>query len=370
MSEYYPTAGGPAKGDALPPVAYLDWYIPSLKEMRTHNLSFSGLQFPWELEQISEVWKDHRKPGFDERDLVCEMFSVERKNVHLSMGATQAIGLAISAASRGGKVAVEMPSYGPVSQTARILGLETIQVNRIPNEGAWTIDRQVWKEVLEQVDLLMISPQLNPTGWSYTTSDRNWLVQTCEDLNVRIISDEVYSAADKDWIPFFIQSENCISISSLTKVHGLGVIRYGWILAAEEIISNVKKAFHHMEGMMSSPTIRIAEHIKHRLNEPLELIEKYREANLPILESCLKRLDLKWQPPPTGVFGAFRIPGVNTLEMINTIGKRHNLLAVPGCMFGENMDEWLRVGWSIEPSAFKAAIEVLEEVIREALDIT
>ena len=56
--------------------------------------------------------------------------------------------------------------------------------------------------------------------------------------------------------------------------------------------------------------------------------------------------------------------------MINTIGKRHDLLAVPGCMFGENMDEWLRVGWSIEPSVFKAAVEVLEEVIREALDIT
>ena len=38
-----------------------------------------------------------------------------------------------------------------------------------------------------------------------------------------------------------------------------------------------------MEGMMSSPSIRIVEHIKNRLHEPVELIEHYRE------KMCLSR---------------------------------------------------------------------------------
>ena len=62
----------------------------------------------------------------DDRRMVIEMYGVPVENVHLTHGATQAISM-ISATSRGGKVAVEMPSY-PLSQTARILGLKTVVV--------------------------------------------------------------------------------------------------------------------------------------------------------------------------------------------------------------------------------------------------
>ena len=36
------------------------------------------------------------------------------------------------------------------------------------------------------------------SGWMmYTESDREWLIETCKQNDVRIISDEVYSEADK-----------------------------------------------------------------------------------------------------------------------------------------------------------------------------
>ena len=54
MAGNYPTTGGPARGSEIPPVSYLQWYIPRLKENRKHNLSFSGLQFPGELEGIED----------------------------------------------------------------------------------------------------------------------------------------------------------------------------------------------------------------------------------------------------------------------------------------------------------------------------
>ena len=369
MQGHHPVSGGPAKGPQIPPVSYLKWYIPRLKEMRTHNLSFSGLQFPWDLDSIEDVWKDHRGPGIDDREMVSEMYGVPCENVHLCHGATQSINIAISAASRGGKVAVEMPSYGPLSQSARVLGLETIIVRRKPTDAAWIIDREEWSSVLSQVDLLMICPQLNPVGWSYTEEDREWIIETCRENDVRIISDEVYAAADKNWKPMFREGDNCITLSSLTKVHGLGVIRYGWIIASREIITNAENTFHNMAGMMSSPVIRIAEHVRDRLHEPVELIEHYREMNLPVLQDTLNRVGIKWNPPPYGVFGAFRVPGIDTMQMIDTIGKQHGLLAVPGCMFDSGLDDWLRVGWSIDPKSFAEAASVLETVLRTALDI-
>lgn len=370
MVAQHPVAGKPAKGNEVPPVSYLKWYIPRLKEMRPHNLSFSGLQFPWELGEFEDVWKNHRGPGVDDREIVSGMYDVPVENILLTHGATQAISIAISAASRGGKVAVEMPSYGPLSQTARILGLETIVVRREPGKNEWIINREEWESVLSQVDLLMICPQLNPVGWTYTDSDRRWLLSKCKEKDVRIISDEVYSGADRNWVPFFKESEDCVSISSFTKIHGLGEIRYGWMIASKEIIQNAENTFHNLAGIMSSPVIRIANRVKDRLNEPVELIEYYREKNLPVLENVLRRLGIEWTAPPYGVFGAFRIPNVNTMQMIDTIGKEHGLLAVPGCMFDSGLEEWLRVGWSIDPESFAKAAEVLEIVIRTAMDIT
>ena len=361
--DYFPKIGSAVRGESIPAVDYLKWYIPRLQEQRPHNLSFSGLQFPWELEQVEDVWRDHRKPGFDERSLIAQRYDVSEQMVHLCLGATQGITLAILAASKGGKVAVEMPSYGPVSQTARLLGLDTVAVHRRPEDGPWLIDRAEWQDTLSDVDMVIVTPQLNPVGWSYTEEDREWLVKTCDTLGVIIISDEVYAGADADWKPFFAEGENCITLSSFTKVHGLGVLRYGWIIASESLISIIANIFHNLEGMMSSPAIRIVEFIKHRLDEPIELIKKYRTMNLPVLEAMLQRIGIEWRPPPYGVFGAFRIPGVDTKEMIDTIGKEHGLLAVPGCMFSPGLDEWLRVAWSIDEEAFADSIKVLEKVI-------
>ena len=43
------------------------------------------------------------------------------------------------------------------------------------------------------------------SGWLdlYTDEDREWLIEACRRHDVRIISDEVYSGADRDWKPFF-----------------------------------------------------------------------------------------------------------------------------------------------------------------------
>ncbi|MEL0101267.1 MAG: hypothetical protein VW862_06165 [Euryarchaeota archaeon] len=125
-----------------------------------------------------------------------------------------------------------------------------------------------------------------------------------------------------------------------------------------------------MEGMMASPSLRIAVKVRSRFHEPVELIEEYRKRNIPVLQEALERLGINWTPPKHGVFGAFRIQGVDTLNMIDTIGKDLDLLAVPGCMFDSGLSEWLRVGWSIEPKDFAEAVSVLEEVIHKALNIT
>jgi len=42
-------------------------------------------------------------------------------------------------------------------------------------------------------------------------------------------------------------------------------------------------------------------------------------------------------------------------------------LAVPGSMFSDALKNWVRVAWSIEPRAFKLAVNALDESLSSAL---
>ena len=367
MPPFHPEVGKAARGASIPPVGYLKWYIECLEEQRPHNLSFSGLQFDWDLSEVEGAWLDHRRFGRDERDAVAQRYGVDVERVHLCLGATQGLTLALLAVCERGRIAVEMPSYGPVSQSARLLGMETVAVHRRPAATHWLIDREEWLTQLADVDAVVVTPQLNPNGWDYSESDRKWLVDTCREKGVHIISDEVYAEANSNWKGMYNEGEHCITVSSLTKVHGLGPIRYGWIIAAPHLIERIGDAFHNLAGQMCSSSVQFAEAVFPRLHEAEDKIREYREINLPLLVAALERLGIAWIPPPSGVFGAFRVQGVDTKTLIDGLGKENGFLAVPGCMFDEGLDEWLRVAWSIEPQSFAAAVEVLEKIIGIAM---
>ena len=49
-----PNLGEASGGGDFPPVNYLEWYEPRLARGVTHDLSQSGLAFPWDWEALNE----------------------------------------------------------------------------------------------------------------------------------------------------------------------------------------------------------------------------------------------------------------------------------------------------------------------------
>jgi aspartate/methionine/tyrosine aminotransferase len=379
---------GPAvAGGDIPSVAYLDWYIPMLLEKRTHDLSHSGIQYNWdwpqllvgEIEELDLWWSIGKG---DPRQLVADLEEVSLERIVCMHGVTNGIQIALMAAlkspsagdERMKRVAVEMPSYAPISQSARLMGLETIPYNRLPQEGhattkPWLIDRSGLEEILPSVGALVMTPILNPLGWDLTQDDRMWLAQITAKYDVAVISDEVYNHTLRsigEYKPMHLYGDHCISLSSLTKCHGLGPIRFGWLIASEEVASVAKKVFLNTNGMLSSPGVTMANAIWPHFHKPLQYICHLREKNLPLLESVLEKHCIEWQRPPSGVFGSFEIPGgISGFELVETLGAEHDFLAIPGEMFDPSLKNWLRVAWSIEPELFATAVSVLDEILSE-----
>jgi aspartate/methionine/tyrosine aminotransferase len=102
------------------------------------------------------------------------------------------------------------------------------------------------------------------------------------------------------------------------------------------------------------------------LDTAMDRITMLRQANLPRLQEVLAKHEIDWAPPPAGLFGAFKLPGgASAFEVVETLGKKHDLLAVPGCMFDESLADWLRVAWSIDADKFVAAMAALDALLSD-----
>ncbi len=75
-----------------------------------------------------------------------------------------------------------------------------------------------------------------------------------------MISSEVYldNAFDQGCLPAAACGPNMVSIGSLTKVHGLGGIRVGWIVAPDRILRRARQALDYLECNLPAPSESIA----------------------------------------------------------------------------------------------------------------
>ena len=90
MSSYWPRFSREGLTNSVPPIDYLEWYIPRLQETRTHNLSFSGMQYDWRLDKllgdsITELGKPHINDIIDPRAIIAERENVSVDNVLITL---------------------------------------------------------------------------------------------------------------------------------------------------------------------------------------------------------------------------------------------------------------------------------------------
>jgi len=386
MPTYWPRFDLSEFENSVPPIEYLDWYIPRLIQERKHNLSFSGMQYDWDIPKllkdgIYDIGKKHMGKIEDPRTIIAKREGVSVDNVLICHGATQGINLSLLATItklRSKKqnivVAVESPTYAPLPQSALILADEVIRIKRYPPKtgiGNWRINKEEWVLAIEKSDILMITPVSNPSGWNLNFDDRTWIADTAYQNNVSIIADEVYLdgyRSKTDYYPMHKYGNGNISINSLTKIYSLGQIRFGWIISDKDTIEIARRVFMTFSGSMASPTMRIAGAALHKLDEVDAAIKDYRKENLPKLRKVLKRFSIIWNEPEAGIFGCFELPNkILAEDFADGPCKDNNLLVIPGSMFCDSLKNWVRVAWSIEPKSFETAIYALEKALESAL---
>ena len=168
------------------------------------------------------------------------------ENILVTVGASEAnYILANTLLKKGDEIAVMQPTYKQFSGAAKNLG---VKVNSFSLEAGnnWALNRQ---ELLDAVNLntkviSLVNPN-NPTGKILSKDEMNAVVSIAQKFDAWLLADEVYSGAERHNVDatqsFFGLYEKVIIANGLSKAYGLPGLRIGWVVAPENIITELWK---------------------------------------------------------------------------------------------------------------------------------
>src|SRR5262249_5370826 len=163
--------------------------------------------------------------------------ALSEHDVCTTIGATEALSLALRAVARPGDViAVESPAYFGVLQAIEGLGLRALEIPAHPRSG---IDVSAFEELIrsQPVRAVMVTPTIsNPLGSIMPDDERERLVRITRRADIPIIEDDVYGelvfdgSRPRPLRAFAGASEDShvIIVNSVSKTLAPGY-RVGWI---------------------------------------------------------------------------------------------------------------------------------------------
>ena len=264
------------------------------------------------------------------------------------------------------------PHFGPLHLVAEGIGakldVQTLDFDTPQNRNGWSLDVDQWCERLRAnaskttnaTQLAVINFPHNPTGAMVSKQQLTQMVSACSEHNNWLFSDEVFRGLEYDnsdqLPPVASLYDKGISLGVISKGHGLGGVRVGWVACKNtpllkrlveikeylSICNSVADEFLTLLALKNSDTI-LTKH-RQQAKSNLTLLEKNRDL-LP---------HLKWASPKAGILLYPQLIGEESadnfvLDILDTTGA----LALPGDCFGHGRNHF-RMGYGRKAFHWKA----------------
>jgi len=390
----------------FPPIAYLQW-IEGRPAAAEHDLGTSDLRrlpaddpddlVPSRLRGLSQP-----SDGRSLREHVAAEYDIDEANVLLTAGATHGGFLACATAaalawertaderSEGGAAAatgpagdegprpcalVEVPGYEPLVETPRGIGSRVARFRRPGPEHGLDPARvaAAAPDLSGPLAHVTVTNRHNPTG---AVVDRATLAATAEvaaDHGGYLLVDEVYApyaigtgtddaAGDAFGGPTGAGLAATVTVGSLTKFHGLGGLRVGWITGPEAFIKRARSVEHHVPAL-AAPSVALARRFFAHRDDLVADARDHCRRNHELLAGFLAdRDDLAGSVEPGSPFAYLEHERADG-DAVSAAAWDAGVLVVPGRFFG--MSDGVRVSLGRAPDDCEAALDAFGRVLDE-----
>jgi DNA-binding transcriptional MocR family regulator len=328
---------------------------------------------PQGLASLIRVMEDHLKDY--------QIFA-KPENIIITTGSQQALSLlsAMPFPNGNSNVLLEQPTYYGIIKSLELNNIPAVGIER----GLNGLDLNELEKLFKygSIKFFYTIPRFhNPTGNSYSRSEREAIVKMAEKYNVYIVEDDIMADLDpnKKYDPMYSydKSSKVIYLKSYSKIlmPGLRIAA----MAMPKILINTFLDYKKWSDMNSPILSQGALEIylksgmfgKHRKN--ISKLYSERMSCLKALTEGLKHPEIKWSVPDSGYFACMYVDkGIHYERIINSLHNANiRMLDTSTCFLKEyRTDRYFRISVSKAdeakiskgiPAVFNAAINNLHE---------
>jgi aspartate/methionine/tyrosine aminotransferase len=288
----------------------------------------------------------------------------EARNVCVTTGSQEAVYVAIKTLCDPARdeLLVVDPSFPAYAKMAQLEGIAYRRVHmRADDDFRYDVEA-----ILDAVDratrVLVIASPANPTGRVLHDAGARRLA---EGLLARggppvwVLQDEIYRELTYVDDPGYVAKYYPYTVvaNSLSKSNALTGMRIGWLLAPDGAIEPLIKTHAWVTSTASAFGQRVAYEI---FGEPGALSEQsawYRAQHARIT-AALDVSGLRYVPVDGAFYACVKLPhGTDSLAAALELVENRGVVAIPGRIFGDSLEGWLRLSWV-------APVEDFEEGLR------
>lgn len=226
------------------------------------------------------------------------------------------------------------------------------------------------KQSYPQAKIVVLNYPSNPTGVTYSTEQLKELANTIAELDLLVISDEIYSeltyTTTHDSIARYIP-DRTILLNGASKSYAMTGWRIGFVAAPQHLFEPLFKS-HQSSTPVGSQFAHIAAATAFNDGDDIVQVmkESYNERRQFIVQE-LTRLGFD-VPSPDGAFYVFpKIPAHIPLDdkaFATELAKQAKVGVIPGTVFGKGGENHLRLSYATSLDQLKKAMQRIETFIQ------
>ncbi len=296
-----------------------------------------------------------------------------KNEILVTTGVSEAADLAFRAVTNpGDEVIIPEPCYVSYKPSVSLAGGVPVPVPTYRDDEFRVTADQIEKSITKKTKALVLSYPNNPTGAVMERKDLEEIADVVNENDIAVISDEVYARLTYDGAHTCFSSlpgmkERSIILNGFSKSHAMTGLRLGYAAGSEELIAAMTKI--HQYAMLCAPItaqMGAVEALKNGDGEMQKMVREYNRRRRLIVGG-LNKLGLDCFEP-RGAFYAFpsiKSTGLTSEEFAGRLLKEEKVAVVPGSVFGECGEGYLRCSYATSHEELVKALARIEAFIEK-----
>ena len=282
--------------------------------------------------------------------------SIDASKVAITTGCNQAFAAAIlTVAQAGDTVVLPTPWYFNHQMWLKMLGIGIQPISAFAGGHNYPDVAEAEKTITTTTRAIVLCTPNNPTGAIYPAEVIHAFFELAQRKGIALILDETYKDFRPDAAPphkLFQRDDwdgTLIQLYSFSKVYALAGYRLGSMIASESLLSEAAKV---LDCMTICPPHITQAGVIYALKE----LGAWKRGKLDVMagrlnaiRSAFEHADLKFEMVSSGAYFAYvkhPFSGELSKPVAMRLAQEHDVLCLPGIMFGPGQEDYLRFAFA------------------------